>query len=329
MIDPTWPTELLRESLAERGVELVTPREHRDRWLETILAGAMRFRIGLGRDVQSADFVESGLDVAAGVLIELPRLEADGWSGWNDPRMASVLTLLRMAELSESPPWAGLADCWRELRDSVPFELATPRPGDFARPVESFVEEVVDYLHRVTEEVEAVLGCGVDPAVATSAPPHLPRRLLGDRLRAEVARHGARVHGRVLPLARDLYWAAFPAQRSATLMSRGRGDHDRLEEGRPLRVRSKQRYHLAAWVLQQAGLTRVECGLFLHHVDPSGLQSALPQTEDETWKARLEGEVDNSLAYWKTGPGARGAEPVVQVGQIEFELKDLLRPVRG
>ena len=329
MSGETWPTELLRASLAEQGVELVTPREHRDRWLEAILEGVTRFRIGLGRDVQTPDFVESGLDVAAGVLIELPRLEADGWSGWNDPRLASVLTVLRMAELSERPPRAGLADCWQELRERVPFELAKPRPGDTVRPVESFIEEVVVYLDRVKLEVEAVLGRTCTPAVVTSPSRPLPRSLLGDRFHAEVARHEARVHGRVLPLVRDLYWAAFPGQRNATMMNRGRGDDDRLDEGRPLRVRSKQRYHLAAWVLQQAGLTRVESGLFLHHVDPSGLQSALPQAEDGAWRARLEREVDNSLAYWKTGLGARGAEPVVQVGQIEFELKDLLRPVRG
>ena len=324
-----WPTRLLREALAERSVELVTPREHRDRWLEAILAGATPFRIGLGRDVKTSDFVGSGLDVAAGVLIELPRLEGEGWSGWDDPRLARVLKLLRTAELSESPPRAGLADCWRELREGVPFELATPRPGESVRPVESFIGEVVVYLRRIRLEVEAVLSRTATPDAATSPSCPLPRSLLGERLRAEVARHEDRVLRRVLPLARDVYWTAFPAQRSATLMSRGRGEHDRLEEGRPLRVRSKQRYHLAAWVLKQAGLTRVESGLFMHHVDPSGLQSALPGADDGAWRARLERGVDNSLDYWKTGAGARGAEPVVQIGQIEFELRDLLRPARA
>ena len=329
MSSGTWATELLRASLTERGVELVTPGEYRDRWLETILTGVTRFRIGIGRDARTSGFVESALDVAAGVLIELPRLEVDAWGGWNDPRLASVLTVLRMAELSESPPRAGLADCWQELRDRVPFELAGPRPGAAARPLEAFIEVVVDYLQRVTAEIEVVRGRSVPPSSATSLSPPLPRGLLRDRLQAEVANHAARVHGRVLPLARDLYWAAFPAQRSAAMMNQSRGDHDRPEAGRPLRVRSKHRYHLAAWVLQQAGLTRMESGLFLHHVDPSGLQVALPPGDDETWRARLEKEVDNSLAYWRTGPGSRGAEPLAQVGQIEFELKDFLRPVRG
>jgi hypothetical protein len=95
-----------------------------------------------------------------------------------------------------------------------------------------------------------------------------------------------------------------------------------------LQKRAKLRYHLAAWILRRTGLARVEVGLFLHHVDPTGLQTTLPGVEEGDWKARLAKEVDNSLAYWSSDSRSSGDPPSVHLGQVEGEIQEMMRPIR-
>jgi len=327
-----WTTARLRGALAARGAGLDPSTEHRDRWLVRIAARAPSpFRLGLGRDVAPDGFLDAALDTAAGVLMELPGLEEDAWRGWADPRFAKVLTVLRMAELPKDPPRLALRVAWDELRQAVPFKLVAPRAGDGAHSLRPLRTAVETYLDALVLELDLIPLVVVEeepqPAIAEAVPP-IPRALLDARLRDAVAQHANRARRWVIPLADDLFGEAFAAQRSAASLNRRRGDQTRLAKGRALRTRSKLRYHLAAWILKQAALPRVDIGLFLHHVDAGGLQAALPETDDDTWKARLEKEIDNALAYWTSGPGLSGDPPSIHVAHIEEELHDLLRPVR-
>ena len=321
----SWSHDKLKELLKERGVTLLTPAGHRDRWLEGVARERFRLTLQLTKKDEPVPLIETGLDVAAGVLIELPRLEADAWAGWKDPRLSPALRLLATSELPEAPPRVALAGCWSELRGKVPFTLERPKVGESPQPLEELLNTIADYLSEVWAAAETVLERkDGDPGADPLSPP-IPRDLLRDRLLLEVERHIAFVRQRVVPMARDLYWAAFPSQRSATMMQRARGEEDRLDEGRRLRVRGKHRYHLAAWVLREAGLTRLEIGLFMHFIDPREMQTTLEDPKSENLVPRLEKEVENSLAYWRIGAGESG-NPKVQIGNIEFEIRDLLRP---
>lgn len=327
-----WPSARLRVALAARGARVRTPVEHRDRWLARIAARVpSTFQLGLGRDELPDGFLDAALDAAAGVLMELPRLEEDAWRGWVDPRFAKVLGVLRMAELPKDPPRLALRVAWDELRQAVPFELVAPRPGQEAHSLRPLRTAIETYLDALDLEVDLIPPVVVEeepqPAIAEAVPP-MPRALLEARLRDAVTRHVNRVRQWMIPLADDLYWEAFASQRSAASLNRRRGDQARLHEGRALRARSKLRYHLAAWTLKQARLARVDIGLFLHHVDASGLQAALPATVDDAWRARLEKEVDNALAYWTSDSRSSGDPPSVHLAHIEEELHDLLRPVQ-
>lgn len=329
-----WSRRRLRDDLAARGVVLRSPAEHRDRWLEGLMTESVSaFVLGSKRQGEvSADFLQSALDAAAGVLLELPRMEEEAWRGWDDPRFCRVLAVLRMAELPKEPPRVALRPAWAQLRAAVPFELSAPRAGDPAHSLGPLREVVRGYVADLELEVERVPEVDPDeferPADAEGAPA-IPAHLLHRRLSNAVGRHTSRVQQWVVPLADDLYWECFAAQRSGASLARRRGDAERHAEGRRLRRRKKLRYHLAAWILKEAGLSRVDIGLFWHHVDPSGLQAAPPAVPAEGWKEQLEKEVDNSLAYWTSGHGARGNRPSVHLGHIEWELRDLLRPLRS
>ena len=330
-VDEAWATARLRATLAVRGAELLTPAEHRNAWLSSILdQRRMVFRAALmSGSVLPEDSLQDALDTTAGVLLELPRLEQDAWWGWKDPRVRQVLGILEMAELPKDPPRVALAADWDSLRADVPFDLPAPRAGERPHTFEPFSAAIGAYLGRLEAKVEGIEFEPVTVRDASTADLAIPRHMLAGRLRRAVAHHVARVRRHVLPLARDHWSEAFAAQRSGSSLQRRRGDDERLEQGRALRRRSKLRYHLAAWILKQAGLARLDIGLFLHHIDASGLQTPLPDVDEGEWTAGLGKEIDNALAYWTTGAGTSGAPPSVQLGHIEDELRDLLRPVRG
>ena len=330
MSHPAWATARLKATLVERGGVLRAPEEHRDAWLLALLDGTRPlFTVALqqGRTL-TVEQLQEALNTAAGVLIELPRSEQDAWCGWDDPRVERVLGILRMAELPEHPPRVALRSAWERLRAEVPFELPAPRPGDPPTTFQPFADAVRTYLGgleaRITSadqegEVASERAAGLDRPI--------PRRLLAMRLSRCVHEHVALVLRHVLPLAAGHWREAFAAKLSATSLHSQRGDAGRLGEGRALRLRSKLPRHLAAWVLKQAGLPRGAIGLFIHHVDPAGLQTALPEADDGEWKSRLEKEIDNSVASWTTASGARGDPPIAHLRRLERELRELMRPV--
>ena len=328
--EEAWTTCRLKATLGARGALLRTPAEHRDEWLSSVVEQRrMVFRGALNSGSALPEgCLQEALDTAAGVVLELPRLEEDAWRGWEDPRVRRVLGILRMAELPEEPPRVALGAAWEKLRADVPFELPSPRVGEPPDSWGLFSAAIVPYLARLEAEVDGIEFEAVIVQNAPEADLAIPRHMLAERLRRAVAHHTARVRRFVLPLARDQWSEAFAAQRCATSLHRRRGDGGRLEEGRALRARSKLRYYLAAWILKQAGLPRVDIGLFLSHIDPSGLQTALPDVGDGEWKAGLSKEVDNALAFWTDESRSNGDPPSVQLGHIEFELRDLLCPVR-
>jgi hypothetical protein len=324
-----WTAVRLRATLEARGAVLRTPVEHRDRWLRSILRpGPTAFAMGLDQADPPEGFLDSALDTAAGVLIELPRLEADAWGGWADPRFAEVVRILRRAELPEAAPRRALQPLWSSLREAVPFELVVPEAGEQPQPLSALTVGIQDYLSRLEDQGQGEL-LQAAPGVDEHHIPPMPAELLQPRLTPAVARHVARVRSYLLPLAADRYWELFPAQRGAASLNRRRGDELRLDEGRALWSRPKHRYHLAAWVLKQAAVPTADIGLFLRHIDPGGLQSTVPLLEAKAWQRDLQREVDRSLAYWRNGAGARGDPPSVQLGHVEAELFDLLRPARG
>ena len=329
--EEAWTTIRLRDALVERGAQLRTPAEHRDEWLSAIVERRRAvFLVALrSGSTLPSEHVQEALDTAAGVLMELPRLEEDAWRGWKDPGLRRMLLVLRMAELPEEPPRAALDSVWRQLRAAVPLELPTPRVGEPPDTFELFSAAIVPYLVRLEAEVGRTECEEVTEREPSRAETSIPRHLLAERLRRSVDHHVARVRRYVMPLAADQWAESFAAQRSGTALNRLRGDHERLEEGRALRMRSKHRYHLAAWILKQTGLSRADIGLFLHCIDPVGLLTALPETNDAAGRAALEKEIDNALAFWTYDSRGIGDPPFVQLGQIEWELHDLLRPVRG
>jgi hypothetical protein len=318
-----WAVERLRGLLAERSAELLSPPQHRDRWLQAVMDSTYAFRLGRPPREPTVEFVAAALDLAAGILLELPRLELDAWRGWTDPRLKSVFDALKLAELPEAPPRAALAECWRDLRERAPFPVVQPKPGDAPQPVQDFIDEIDAWLGRLVPEAVKVAAAParVEPG-GVLAP--MPRAMLGARLQVEVAAHIKMVRDCVFRLAHHLYAASFAGQRCAGLLQGARGEQDRLDEGRPLRARAKLRYHLAAWVLREASLTAEEIGLFLWLVDPSGLQNRPEQREGTGITTGLEKEVGNSLAYWTTGAGAKGLEPPAHILRIEGEVRRFL-----
>ncbi len=338
--EDNWTTARLRELLASKQVELLTPVEHRDRWLERLVSEPFALHLALQAEEPGPAHIGVALDTAAGLLLELPRLEADAWSGWDDPRLTRIFTFLAMAELPEAPPRAMLAECWRELRAKVPFELKRPAPGDPPRPVNDFVREMIAYLDALGAAAGVVAERDEPGQPATGEPPAAPPSVVADRFLFEVHQHIAFVRGRVLPLAMGLAAAAFAGQRAMTLLQNARGETKAQGEGKGLRERSKHRYHLAVWLLLKAGLTRREVWLFLAHVDASGLATRTPATDPSApsdgdtdknaeWSAGLKDEIKASARYWRTGAGSRGQPPLAEIGKIEFEVRDLLRPVGG
>lgn len=324
--------------LAARQVELLTPAAHRDRWLGRLMSHPFALRMALHAGKPSPAHIGVALDAAAGLLLELPRLEADAWTGWDDPRLKRVFRFLAMAELPEAPPRSMLAECWRELRARVPFELAPPAAGDPPQPVNDFVREVVAYLNALGATSSVVAERDEPGKAAPGDLPPVPPDLVAGRFLVEVRQHIAFVKARILPLATELAAAAFAGQRAMTQLQNARGEDAAQGEGRGLRERSKHRYHLAAWLLREVGLTQREVWLFWAHVDPAGLAAAVPTVEPRTasrsgadayaaWLGAMKGEVKASERYWRTGAGSRGQAPLAEIGKIEFEIRDLLRPV--
>ena len=320
-----WAVERLRGLLAKRGVELLSPREHRDRWLQAILDFTHGFRIGRPPREPTPEFRGAALDLAAGLLLEMPRLESDAWRGWADPRLKPVFDVLKLADLPEAPPRAGLAECWRDLRELEPFPVVQPKPGDAPQHVGDFLAESSAWLGRLLQAAaEVVTGPAAPVREGGSVP--MPPELLRARLLEEVEAHIERVGPRVLPLAHHLFSTSFVGQRWGAMLHRARGEQERLDQGRPLRVRSKLRYHLAVWVLGETDLTVDEAGLFLWLIDPTGLKNRPQPRGASGTQTGLEKEVSTSRAYWTRGAGLRGLEPMAHIGQIEFELRDLLLP---
>jgi len=333
-----WTTSTLRRLLAERQVELLTPTAHRDRWLGRLVDQPHALGLALLSEVPSAGQIGGALDTAAGLLLELPGLEADAWAGWDDPRLTWIFTFLAMAELPEAPPRSMLAESWRELRARVPYTLTRPTPGDAPHPVNDFVRDAAAYLDALGATAGVVAEREEPGEAAPGEPPPVPPKVVATRFLAEVHQHIVVAKARILPLALELAAAAFSGQRSMTLLQAARGETRAQGEGRGLRVRSKQRYHLAAWLLREIGLTQREIWLFWAHVDSSGLATPIPPTDpstpseddkdaDATWWMGAKDEVKASVRYWRTGAGARGQTPLAEIGKIEFEVRDLLKPV--
>lgn len=336
--DDKWTTATLRAHLASKQVELLTPAEHRDRWLARLVAQPFALRLALQSKEPGPADISVVLDTAAGLLLELPRLEADAWAGWDDPRLTPIFTFLAMAELPEAPPRSMLAECWRELRTQVPFELTRPASGEPPRPVNDFVREVVAYLAALGAAAGVVAERDEAGKPASGEPPAVPPSVVADRFLVEVHQHITFVRGRVLPLAMELAAAAFAGQRMMTLLQNARGETKAQGEGKGLRERSKHRYHLSVWLLREVGLTHREVWLFLAHVDSTGLATLVPETDPSApsdgdkdayaaWSVRLKDEVKASARYWRTGAGSRRQAPLAEIGKIEFEIRDLLRPV--
>jgi hypothetical protein len=326
-----WYTLRLRELLPE-GVSPDRPGEHRDRWLSEIAAGRrMMFRGSLERGLsREVLFVAGALDTAAGILMMLPLLEADAWDGWGDLRFTTVFEMLQMSELPSAPPHVALRIHWSRLRAAVSFDLRRPKAGDPAHSLKPLVDKVRGYLADLEREVQVVSDreTGVQALMEELHDGGLPipMRFFSGRLVDAVGRHTDRVRRHYLPLAEGLHWDCVAAQRSGASLARRRGEHDRLAAGRGIRERGKFRYHLATWVLRQSGLSRMAIWLFLHHIDPDGLQTSTGAAETEQWSAEAVKEVDNHIAYW-TGPaGSKGNPPAVHLGHIETELREWLRP---
>jgi hypothetical protein len=312
-------------------VTLLSPSEHRDRWLEGILGQPFRFRLAMAAPEAGPEHIAAALDAAAGVLLELPRLEGDAFDGWKDRRLQPVFQVLKMAELPTEPPRAMLDECWAELRHRVPFKLEQPRPGDAPHTFTELSRQVRGYLLELRARATGVVERQSAPSRQTDPWPVRPE-LLAKRLEREIEHHDRLVRQYVVPLAGELWTNLFVNQRASIGLQNARAEERARDQGRPLRRRSRQRFHLAAWVLQQVTLTHREIGLFLHHVAPEDLCVGPPvdgPLKDGTlWTDKLEKAVENSLAYWVRGVGSKGRGPLVEVGRIEFEADDLLRPVR-
>ncbi len=328
-----WTTSTLRESLDALGVKLLTPEAHRHRWLEGVIRRPFRLALAMNAGEVTAEHIDAALDAAAGVLMELPRLEQDAWDGWKDRRLDRVFSVLAMAELPAEAPRSMLGACWAELRRRCPFEVARPEPGEPPCSFQTFSAAVQAYLVRVRAEVVAIASEDEPSWGGAVGTPEVSPKMLAGRLAREVGNHESTVRQGVLPLAHRLWAAAFAAQRAGVGLQRARGEDSTAEEGRTLRRRKKYPFHLAAWALRHVGLSRLDVGLFLHHVDPAGLSVGEPRQEPlkdgSLWTQKLEKRVDNSLAFWGTEAGRRGLPPVVGLNQLEREMKDLLNPVKA
>ncbi len=318
--EPWWERVLRQELEAfapEQGVELLSLEAHHERWMSGLKArqGSPFAMAQLRGTAPDRELLPLALDAAAGVLVELPRIEADAWRGWGDARLERVWALLQLAELPEEAPRVALAACWARLRAQQPFVLELPSPGAEPQSLDPLLWQIGAYLDGLQELVgragaaEDLLGAG----------------LLAERLELELRFHRDVFERRTRPLAQVLYGACLPSQRAALGVARGREDRPVLEEGRPLRHVEKLRVHLAAWVLAQAGLPRATLGLVLRHFGAE-LATALPdEEEDGPWRRRLAKEVDYSLAYWKQ-PAREARE---QLAVLESEVFDLLCPAGG
>ncbi len=89
---------------------LLSMQAHHQRWLEEIVEAGMSRGILLakGAALGRRERLDAALDIAAGVLIQLPLLEQDAWTGWSDPRLARVVAVLRLAELPVRAPRSAL-----------------------------------------------------------------------------------------------------------------------------------------------------------------------------------------------------------------------------
>ena len=338
MGDQTRWEERLEAMLAERGATLRTPAEHRDRWLEQLVRPGPSAFDRRDEEPGPADLLDSALDAAAVVLIELPRLQTDAWRGWADERLGPIRRLLEQCELPEQPPRPALAEVWAEVRARHPLELNWPVAGDAPESMGPVRERIAAYLGALEGEFEPTGGDGNDEDAAADtalAPtssggepqtPPIPGRLLERRLRVSLQRHIRRCRTHLLPLAHEQYFELLPAQRAGLSLLRRRGEQARLEEGRGPKTRDRLPRNLAAWVLRKASLPRVSAGLFLHHVDPSCITTAIGPAAGEGWEQRLATEIDNAIAFWKHGAGAKGNPPSIHLDHLGSELRDLLCP---
>ena len=298
---------------------LLSMQAHHQRWLEEIVEAGMSRGILLakGAALGRRERLDAALDIAAGVLIQLPLLEQDAWTGWSDPRLARVVAVLRLAELPVRAPRSALAPLWRRLRRVVPFELKLPRSDSRYREITFLLEQTNGYFQELRRTL-AQWECS-DPS---------PAGALGDRLIREVELHEARFVSHVAPLAESIYVNNFPFKRAAAGIAATRPDPQLPEAGQALRTRSRLRFHLAVWILSLGGLSKAASGLVLCHWQPDGWRFEMPDSDlDKQWKQEISKQVSNSLNYWSDPARGGESEPFRQLEVVEFEVRDLLRPV--